>query len=138
MHHHRGVRIGLALALVLAANGFAESAAVDQARETLQRMRELRKAREARDAAPQPLAWGHFLKKPPEEDRLLTPAKVEVKKPELNPTGTIRMGKEIRVVVGTATYAVGDEILPGYKVRAITERQLTIFGGENEFKYPIR
>lgn len=47
MHHHRGVRIGLTLALVLAADGLAQSSGVEQARETLQRMRELRKAREA-------------------------------------------------------------------------------------------
>lgn len=143
MHPDRGTRFGvvlalsLALGLGLAAEGLAQSAALDQARETLRLMREARKARETRAAAPAPVAWGHFLKQP--EVVVLPPdRKPEVRKPDLNPTGTIRVGSELRVVVGTATFRVGDEILPGYQVRSIAPRLLTIARGEVVFEYPIR
>jgi hypothetical protein len=131
----RFVRIAvgaLAIALIPAVACRAADSGVEQARETLRRMRE---AREKRAAEAQPFPFDHHLKKPVIVDWKLKP---EVPKPALVPSGTIKVRGALRVVVGGSTYAVGDEIVDKFRVHAITPKTLVIKRDDLIFEYPIR
>lgn len=127
----------LAVALIPAMQGRAAESGVEQARETLRRMREVREKR-ATEAAAQPFPFNHHLRKP---EIILEDKKLEVKatvqKPALVPSGTISIGGTLRVVVGGATYAVGDEIVDGFRVHSITPKKLVIKRDDLTFDYQI-
>lgn len=127
---------GLAL---LAAPALADQAGLAHAHEVLRQMRALRAAQADPQISPLVVQkFGHHVKKPPPPEPPPPPPEERERFPDVNPTGTLQMGGQIRVVVGTAAYAVGDEIEDGWRVGAITPKTLTLRKGARTRDYKIR
>jgi hypothetical protein len=130
----------LTLALGLAGAAYADEAGLQRAFEVLRQMREARAARADAQIAPEVLQkFGHLVKPPPPPPPPPPPGSVDdcADAPALKPTGTISVGGQLRVLIGTESFERGDEVAKGWKVVAITNKQLTIRGGTCNKTYRI-
>lgn len=124
------MRLAMILALGVVGAAYAESEMVTRAKETLQRIKDQRAQREVQ-ATPSPQTWGHHLKEPEiiEEIKASTPETLP--RPDIKPVGTIAVWGGLKVIVGNQAYGVGEEVLLGWRVKAIVGKRLLV---EHEFR----